>query len=227
MRSLEPARAGGLSKSFWRAPVNFPTPPPVPPRSPHRRRIFARHRGKLGSALKIALIHHPLAEPSRHSIVARPCRSRLLSSWRQRHKVTNWATYDSALRQRGSLTVWFTEAAIAAWKAEPRGTRGGQPRYSALAITTALTLRAVFRHGCHVQNVAHYPSDCSAQNKRRLPPALPLSSPGRRPKSGRCRGCPVRHRDAACRRPRWRRAHRRTWSQPDTRLPARYGPRRR
>src|SRR6267143_1187968 len=39
-----------------------------------------------------------------------------------------------ALRQRGSLTVWFTEAAIAAWKAEPRATRGGQPRYSALAI---------------------------------------------------------------------------------------------
>jgi DDE family transposase len=48
------------------------------------------------------------------------------------------------LRQRGSLT-WFTEAAIAGWKAEPRATRGGQPRYSALAITTALTLRAVFR----------------------------------------------------------------------------------
>jgi hypothetical protein len=59
--------------------------------------------------------------------------------------VTNWAAYDSALRQRGSLTVWFTEAAIEAWKAEPRGTRGGQPRYSAVAITTALTLRAVFR----------------------------------------------------------------------------------
>ena len=59
--------------------------------------------------------------------------------------MTNWAAYDIALRQRGSLTVWFTEAAVAAWKAEPRATRGGQPRYSALAITTALTLRAVFR----------------------------------------------------------------------------------
>src|SRR5205085_8522957 len=53
--------------------------------------------------------------------------------------------YDAALRQRGSLTVWFTEEAIAAWRAEPRTTRGGQPHYSALAITTALTLRAVFR----------------------------------------------------------------------------------
>ena len=59
--------------------------------------------------------------------------------------VTNWAEYDAALRQRGSLTVWFTDAAIAAWRAEPRTTRGGQPYYSTLAITTALTLRAVFR----------------------------------------------------------------------------------
>ncbi len=64
---------------------------------------------------------------------------------KQQHKVTNWAAYDAALRQRGSLTVWFTEAAIAAWRAEPRTTPGGQPSYSALAITTALTLRAVFR----------------------------------------------------------------------------------
>jgi len=64
---------------------------------------------------------------------------------KQRHRVTNWAAYDIALRQRGSLTVWFTEVAIAGWKAEQRRTRGGQPRYSALAITTALTLRAVFR----------------------------------------------------------------------------------
>ena len=59
--------------------------------------------------------------------------------------MTNWPECDAALRQRGSLTVWFTEAAIAAWRAERRTTPGGQPRYSALAITTALTLRAVFR----------------------------------------------------------------------------------
>src|ERR671933_2753463 len=64
---------------------------------------------------------------------------------RQRHKVTNWPAYDAILRQRGSLTVWFTEEAIAAWAAGPRTTRGGQPWYSPLAILTALTLRAVFR----------------------------------------------------------------------------------
>jgi hypothetical protein len=64
---------------------------------------------------------------------------------RQRHRVTNWSEYDAALRHRGSLTVWFTKEAIAAWRAEPRTTPGGQPHYSALAITAALTLRALFR----------------------------------------------------------------------------------
>src|SRR5947208_7162181 len=53
--------------------------------------------------------------------------------------------YDADLRARGSLTVWFTAEAIEAWKAEPRTGRGGQPRYSDLAIATALTLRTVFR----------------------------------------------------------------------------------
>jgi hypothetical protein len=64
---------------------------------------------------------------------------------RQKRKVTNWPAYDASLRQRGSVTVWFTDEAIAAWKAEPRTTRGGQPRYCELAILTALTLRAVYR----------------------------------------------------------------------------------
>src|SRR5689334_8099139 len=64
---------------------------------------------------------------------------------RQQRTVTNWPAYDASLRQRGSLTVWFTDEAIAAWRAEPRTTRGGQPWYSELAILTALTLRAVFR----------------------------------------------------------------------------------
>jgi hypothetical protein len=64
---------------------------------------------------------------------------------RQRHRVTNWSEYDAALRHRGSLTVWFSKEAIAAWRAEPRTTPGGQPHYSALAITAALTLRALFR----------------------------------------------------------------------------------
>ncbi len=64
---------------------------------------------------------------------------------KQKHKLMNWHEYDASLRQRGSLTVWFTDEAIEGWRAEPRTTPGGQPWYSSLAILTALTLRAVFR----------------------------------------------------------------------------------
>ena len=63
----------------------------------------------------------------------------------QKHRVTNWRDYDASLRNRGRLTIWFTEEAIANWNAQPRTTPGGQRHYSDLAIETALALRAVFR----------------------------------------------------------------------------------
>jgi transposase len=61
-----------------------------------------------------------------------------------RYRVTNWPDYDAALVRRGSLTVWITEDAVAAWHAPATGERGGQPIYSAVAIETALALRLVF-----------------------------------------------------------------------------------
>jgi len=61
-----------------------------------------------------------------------------------KYQVTNWPEYDAALVKRGSLTVWITEEAIAAWQAPANGKRGGQPIYSAIAIETSLTLRLVF-----------------------------------------------------------------------------------
>ena len=61
-----------------------------------------------------------------------------------RYRVTNWPEYDAALVRRGSLTVWFTEEAVAAWHAPATRERGGQPIYSAIAIETGLALRLVF-----------------------------------------------------------------------------------
>src|ERR671929_625128 len=87
----------------------------------------------------------PSPEPRIHAVPFKANQDRRHHIPKQRHKVTNWRDYDASLRQRGSLTVWFSEEAIAAWRAEPRPTRGGQASYSPLAITTALTLRAVFR----------------------------------------------------------------------------------
>ena len=61
-----------------------------------------------------------------------------------RYRVTNWPAYEVALTQRGSLTIWFTQEAIEAWRAAPRTMPEGQARYSNLAVQTALVLRAVF-----------------------------------------------------------------------------------
>jgi IS5 family transposase len=70
--------------------------------------------------------------------------SRVHPKYKTRYRVTNWASYDRALARRGDVTVWLSPEAIAAWKPASGGKRGGQLRYSGLAIETALTLRLVF-----------------------------------------------------------------------------------
>ena len=66
--------------------------------------------------------------------------SRRFKNPKAKYRVTNWPESDAALVRRGSLTVWMTEDAIAAWQAPATGKRGGQPIYSAIAIETCLAL---------------------------------------------------------------------------------------
>src|SRR3982750_4675857 len=61
-----------------------------------------------------------------------------------RYRVKNWHEYDQALQARGSLTVWVTPEAIAAWQAPPTGQRGRSPFYSNVAIETGHLLRLAF-----------------------------------------------------------------------------------
>ena len=70
--------------------------------------------------------------------------SRVHPKYKTRYRVTNWASYGQALVQRGSITVWLSLDAIVAWKPKRDWRRGGQLKYSDLAIETALTLRLVF-----------------------------------------------------------------------------------
>jgi hypothetical protein len=60
------------------------------------------------------------------------------------YRVRNWSEYDRALVNRGSLTIWISEEAIAKWKPEGLKQRGAQKEYSDFAIETALTLKEVF-----------------------------------------------------------------------------------
>src|SRR4051794_15569170 len=61
-----------------------------------------------------------------------------------RYQVKNWREYDQALQDRGSLTVWVTPEALAAWQALPTGKRGRSRYYSDLAIETGHLLRLAF-----------------------------------------------------------------------------------
>ena len=72
-----------------------------------------------------------------------PKRSQLKYT-KQRYRVRNWPEYEAGLRKRGDLTVWFSEEAIAAWRAPIGEKPGGQPVYSDLAIEAALTIRLVY-----------------------------------------------------------------------------------
>src|SRR3954471_8975301 len=63
---------------------------------------------------------------------------------RARYQVTNWPEYDRALQQRGSLTVWVTLEALAAWHPPKTGRPGRSRAYSDLAIETGHLLRLTF-----------------------------------------------------------------------------------
>ncbi|MCP3917433.1 MAG: transposase [bacterium] len=70
--------------------------------------------------------------------------SRVHPKYKTKYRVTNWPEYERGLVQRGDITIWLTPEAVAAWRPTRNGKRGGQRRYSDLAIETALTLRLVF-----------------------------------------------------------------------------------
>ena len=70
--------------------------------------------------------------------------SRINRQYKTKYRIRNWREYERGLRSRGDVTIWVSEDAIAAWIPPKNGLRGGQRRYSNLAIRTALTLRVVF-----------------------------------------------------------------------------------
>jgi hypothetical protein len=61
------------------------------------------------------------------------------------YRVKNWSEYEKSLRNRGDITVWFSQEAIEAWTPQKNGKRGGQPVYSNIAIETSLSLRLIFQ----------------------------------------------------------------------------------
>ena len=66
-----------------------------------------------------------------------------MSSWPPTsYKTRNWSDYNRALKQRGSLSIWFD--AGMGWDAIPSGKRGRQQAHADTAIQACLTIKVLF-----------------------------------------------------------------------------------
>ncbi|WP_300075059.1 IS5 family transposase, partial [uncultured Ruegeria sp.] len=66
-----------------------------------------------------------------------------MRSWAPtKYKTRNWPSYNTALKQRGSLSIWFDPEMT--WTPPPTGKPGRQHEFSDAAIQTCLTLKVLF-----------------------------------------------------------------------------------
>jgi hypothetical protein len=63
---------------------------------------------------------------------------------KDKYKILNWKEYNESLRQRGSINIWISQEALSSWNYEGPKLKGGQKKYSDLAIETCLTIRKLF-----------------------------------------------------------------------------------
>src|SRR5918997_1038828 len=85
-----------------------------------------------------------------------------------RYKVANWPEYDRALQHRGSLTVWVTPEALAAWHPPRTGRRGRSPHYADIAIETGHLLRLCHGNRADAQRLLRSERP-SCRRRRRMP----------------------------------------------------------
>lgn len=64
-----------------------------------------------------------------------------------KYRTINSREYDQALKNRGSLTIWFSSDIVDTWNIDPKlkKKRGGQIKYSDLAIEVCVTLSLIYK----------------------------------------------------------------------------------
>lgn len=62
----------------------------------------------------------------------------------ERYKVKNWKEYNRSLKNRGSITFWFSEDVQAKWYSEAQPQRGAQEEYSDTCIELCCIVRKVY-----------------------------------------------------------------------------------
>ena len=71
-----------------------------------------------------------------------------MSSWSPtKYKTRNWPSYNTAQKQRGSLSIWFDHEMP--WHALSTGKRGRKSAFSDAAIQACLTMKVLFGMPIH------------------------------------------------------------------------------
>ena len=83
-------------------------------------------------------------------------RSKIHPKYKTTYRVRNWSAYEGGLVRRGDLTIWFDDAAVAAWEPPPSGAPGRPRSYSSLAIETALALRLVAQRDAAITSIGRH-----------------------------------------------------------------------
>lgn len=93
----------------------------------------------------------------------------VLGDKKSKYKVINWRDYNEALKQRGSLTIWFSEDFGESWLAnkDDKPKRGRPFVYSEVCIQLILTLRHLFKLA--LRQVIGFISSLFAGMKKSLP----------------------------------------------------------
>ncbi len=63
---------------------------------------------------------------------------------KKKYKINNWAEYNEALKQRGSIEIWVNSDFLNKWSALLSGKPGAQPIYPDQAIQIVIQLGKVF-----------------------------------------------------------------------------------
>ncbi len=63
---------------------------------------------------------------------------------RENYKLTNWSAYNTSLKNRGKLTIWFSDNVKSSWLYEESQKPGGEIIYSDVAIEFCLTIKHLY-----------------------------------------------------------------------------------
>ena len=142
----ETERQGGFDGEI--GILELPAPPADASRCPRGDRVRREPEGDVASPHEGSVVLGPVPDAIRcrvlrmHSRLHIEIMTRLRSRWSTCRPLL--AHRAESAHQRRDVTVWVSSEAITAWTPRRSGHRGGQRRYSDLAIETALTLRLLY-----------------------------------------------------------------------------------